>query len=377
MTETTAAPGATSSAIMASKEVIEKITRDFNELRQKLRNLISSLSSKEDELDKKIKARSMDLYGTKDYTLRKSYGKTILVFITILLVAGAEFGFNKTALQSLRFNDTITLISSVIIGLILAGFAEASGFAMKRASVTGSVMMGFWSLVAMGAAAGLMYVVAILRYDYFVSTHRHTWSIPTQMLMMFSIFMVGVFVGYVTTTSTKNKRAEDLFGDLKDDLRKVKSDLKKTKNQLDNLNKEQEKAVQRAHVEARRLARRQAREEKRAIADLERAEAKKAKTAKVAPAPVAVEPEEENPKQKAFEDAANAFLVKITEATDKMKFVGGTGDDIRTLLKDDVEALDIQLVALEDVAMYWSGSGPKMTEVTNIFSAFKISLDEL
>ncbi len=365
-TEKVVAPaGVTSSAtVMASKEVIEKITRDFNELRQKLRNLISSLSSKEDELDKKIKIKSLELYGTKDYTLRKSYSKTILVFLTILLVAGAEFGFNKTALQSLRFNDTITLISSLIIGLILAGFAEASGFAMKRASVTGSVMMGFWCLVTMAAAAGLMYVVAILRYDYFVSTHRHTWSIPTQMLMMFSIFMVGVFVGYVTTTSTKNKRAEDLFEDLKDDIRKIKSDLKKIKTQLDNLNKEQDKAIQKAHVEARKLASSQAREE--------------AKNVKATPAPVAViEPEEENQKQKAFEDAASAFLLKITEATDKIKFAGGTGDDTRALLKDDVEALDAQLVALEDVAMYWSGSGPKMTEVTNIFSAFKISLDEL
>ena len=404
MTDIRTAPGAhgttphgdTNHEVKASAETIGEIKQHYAGLKTQLLGNLATLSQKETELDKKLTERSKKLYGIEDYNTKKSYSKKILLVVAMIIVATAELPLNLKGFEVLGMNQNFTYLLAIIVGVILAGLAELSGFCIKRGESTGKIMM--WVFGALAFAGGVIIIeqIAQLRHDYLVHMRKTAWDVNSQVLLAGAMFLGGVITGYLTTTGVKNKKAEDVFLTMTAELREVQTNMKNAKNRLENLANEQKAVIEKAHKTAAALADQQKKdeqkaEEKRLLADervrkaAEKAEKKKKDQEDNGEVnednhddtATAATVTKDDPKQIAFETAFKHFKNLLESAEEKAKrHDDATGDDLRLRMEDDLTELEATFSDLEIKSAMYPVGADQMTDVTNSFNALKTSISE-
>ena len=392
MTDIRTAPGAhgttthgdTNHEVKASAETIGEIKQHYAGLKSQLMNTLTALSLKETELDKKLTKRSKKLYGVEDYTTKKSYSKQMIMVLAMIIVGCAEMALNLKGFQSLAMNNTLSWLSAIGAGIGLAALAEASGLFARRGEAEGKFMMWFFSALTFAAGIFVIWVIAELRNNYFVHMSKNTWSVQSQVLYASGIFIIGVAAGYWTTSEVENKKSEEVFLSMTDELRKVQAEIKKTKNRLENLTNEQKIVIDDAHKTAAALAAKQQKDELTAETNRLAAEAKAKKAADKKKKDDGDDEEEDDvtvvkvdPKQLAFETALKNFEHGLQQAEEIVKrHEDEPGDDVRRIMEDYLPDLETQLGNLEIQSAMYPAGADQMTDAANSFNALKTSISE-
>ena len=405
MTDIRTAPGAhgtnphgdTNHEVKASAETISEIKSHFATLKTQLLGNLASLSVKETALDGKLKERSKKLYGIEDYNTKKSYSKKILLVVAMFIVATAELPLNLKGFEVLGMNQNFTYLLAIIVGIILAGLAELSGFCIKRGESTGKIMM--WVFGALAFAGGVVIIeqIAQLRHDYLVHMNKTAWDVNSQVLLAGAMYLGGVITGYLTTTGVRNKKAEDVFLNMTAELRTVQKDIKETKNRLENLTNEQKAVIDNAHKQAADLVAQQQKEdqkaeEKRLAADekARKAEEKAARKKKKNEENGEMEEEEVtseetthttetkvDEKQHAFETTLTHFNGLLQSAQEKVtRHDDASGEDLRDMMADDLTELEATFSDLEIKSAMYPAGADQLVPVKESFETLKTTISE-
>ena len=385
MQQKTTAPGAP--AVMATKERIEEIKAIFSEKRRSLLKTIGELNDKEEEISQKLPHMSVKLYGQKEYHTKKSHNKKYLLAGVMTLVAIAELPLNLKAFEILGASQLLTYILAVFVGIACAVLAEFGGFCIMRAEATKKFMMGFFGFMCSIGGLCIIWQVAVLRHDYLVHTKKMAWDATSQVVLAGFMYFIGIVTGYLTTTQVKNKKLEDTFIVMKEELVEIQAAIKKLQGELNGLPNLLDQTINMAHKEAREEHAANLKiqhdeiETKRKADEQREKEAKKRKEDGLEDEETEEKKENvpvvKSKKQIAFEEAAKAFEELLTSAGQKVKeHQTESGDELRATIEEDMEKLETEFRALEELAAYWSGSKTHFSIVESSFNQLKKFVSE-
>ncbi|MDQ5928403.1 MAG: hypothetical protein QG594_177 [Bacteroidota bacterium] len=173
-----------------------------------------------ENLKLKLGKMSKELYGTENYSEKRSFWPHIFWIFALLIVAGVEIPLNAMSFEIFDRTQTETRIMAVLFGILVATLSHFTGYGFKRSQV------GDRSYSAMGWLCLLIAIIAFaitasFRVQYMSEMGmKSSLSWISQFGFALIIFSIGAIASYFHTSSVKNLKLEKVF---KSELRRLKT----------------------------------------------------------------------------------------------------------------------------------------------------------
>ncbi len=183
-----------------------------------------------ESLKLKLGRMSKELYGTENYSEKRSFWPHFWWICALLLVAGVEIPLNAMSFEIFDRPQVETRIMAVVFGLLVATLAHFTGYGFRRSSVGDRTYstIGFIGLVI---AIVAFWTTASFRVQYMEEMgFKSSLSWLSQFAFALIIFGIGVMASYFHTSGVKNLKLEKVF---RSEIRRLKS-LRKELQQILN-----------------------------------------------------------------------------------------------------------------------------------------------
>ncbi len=212
---------------------------------------IKSLVRKIEELKNKLAKMSKELFGTENFTEKKSFWPHVLLFLILLLVAGIEIPVNAMSFEIFDRNPEETQIMAIGFGFLIAVLAHFTGFSLKRA-FSGEKNFYFIFFACIIIAGFAFYTTASFRLQYAEIMHRNgVLKFGQQFFFGVVMYIVGAIASFFHTSGVKNSNLEKVFKAELNNLRSTKIDLAKNVAKRDQLRKQY--ALDKAAIEQAKI----------------------------------------------------------------------------------------------------------------------------
>lgn len=238
-----------------SKEaLLEQFEKDQKSISMKMQSVMMAM----EKLKLALGRMSKELYGTENFSEKKSYWGHIFWFLALLLVAGVEIPLNAMSFEIFDRAQEETRVMAVVFGLLIATLAHFTGYGFKRAKA------GEKSYSAVGWICLLIALIAFsttasFRVQYMqLMGFQNSLGWFSQFAFALIIFAIGAMASYFHTSDVKNIKLEKIF---KTELKRLKSlrkeleDLIRENDQLKNQYRKDFNAIEQRAID-------QAKEEK-------------------------------------------------------------------------------------------------------------------
>ncbi len=172
------------------------------------------------KLKKPLPEMSLELYGHKEYDLKKGY-KFLLTIIVLLVVSALEIPLNATGLEMLGRPQMTTTFMAIGLACALGLLAEGAGFSFRRGVVKKSFIGIFGALFCAGVALTIIYWLSEFRVAYFhrMKFNKEDISITGQVIFSIAVWCAGVIGVYFLTSGVKNLHLEKVFNSKRKSIR--------------------------------------------------------------------------------------------------------------------------------------------------------------
>jgi hypothetical protein len=223
---------ATATAPQQPKFTKEELTKKLEEQKKQLAEENEEIVYKTTSLEDELKKASKKLYGTEKFSLKKNLWLSLLPILTFIGLTIGEYRMTFMGIETWGNNVMWTTILTIIIGMAIAVSANRNGYFLRRWHTTRSGLELFFSLLLLVMGCGVIWALANMRVEFIQKMEEREISLWSQAWVGLLLYLLGVISSFMTTSSAKNLKEEEIFNEELDELRNLKAEARNIQTRL-------------------------------------------------------------------------------------------------------------------------------------------------